>query len=174
MFVGLSKGMQWRLHEAWQMYVDAWKTNIPEFKNPFAPSRTPSQRIRTPPLIPSPTPISLLRRRQPFDAAEPLAIECLLHYECKQQEVSSWHNNVVNWSLLHRQVLALGGLLPRFHSGRGHSSYGSGNVSTHSQVQLHWLSASRICSNTEYLQTQKAMSTSAQDRSLSVSKQLFN
>ncbi|KAM3410478.1 hypothetical protein ACQJBY_002595 [Aegilops geniculata] len=83
------------------------------------------QRIRSPPLIPSPTPISLLCQRQPFDAAEPLAIECLLHYECKQHEVSSWHNDVVNWSLLHQQVLALGGLLPRFHSGRGHSSYGT-------------------------------------------------
>ncbi|XP_044334361.1 uncharacterized protein [Triticum aestivum] len=118
-----------------------------------------SQRIRSPPLI------SSLRRRQPFDAAEPLTIECLLHYECKQQEVSSWHNDVVNWSLLHRQVLALGGLLPRFHSGRTHSSYGSGNVSTHSQVQLHWLSASRICSNTEYLQMHKALSTSAQGTS---------
>ncbi|XP_044376493.1 uncharacterized protein [Triticum aestivum] len=35
--------MQWRQHEAYQMYVDAWKANIPEFKNPFALSRTPSQ-----------------------------------------------------------------------------------------------------------------------------------
>ena len=25
------------------MYVDAWKAKIPEFKNPFAPLRTPSQ-----------------------------------------------------------------------------------------------------------------------------------